>query len=84
MTVNQFSEAILPSTENIALSLNKNAGTLLALGNIVATPVSSTLFSGLAFAVAAGDFLSIQITTPLFVTPPQNSRWTANILIQKT
>jgi len=84
VSVNQISEAVLPSGENIALSLNKNNGTVLALGNITGTPVSSTLFSGLAFAVAQGDFLAIQIVTTSFVTPPQNSRWTAQIYIQKT
>jgi hypothetical protein len=84
VTVNQFSESSTPSGENITLSLNKNNGTVSALGVITATNPSSTLFSPLAVAVAQGDFLAIQIVTTSFVTTPNNSRWTAQIYIQKT
>ncbi len=85
VTLKVFNDGTPGTGEAVTFSLNKNNGTISALAPTVTLVVNTEqLWSGLAFAVAQGDFLALQINTPAWVTNPTNSRMTATIVIQKT
>jgi len=86
VTLNVFNDAGgNGSAEPVTISLNKNNGTVLALAPTVSFAATiNQLWSGLAFAVAQGDFLALQIDAPAWATNPTTSRMTGTIVIQKT
>lgn len=85
VTMVAVNETVNSSGEGVTVKLNKNNGTTLTLApTIVWNTPKMQLWSGLSFAVAAGDFLALEMNTPAWATNPVDTRLAATIVIQKT
>lgn len=85
VSIMAIAETNSSSAQLMTINLNKNNGTLQALApgfNLVGP--QSPLYTGLNFPVAAGDFLALQLDTPVWSLSPQTTRMTCNVLIKKT
>ena len=85
VTMVAVNETTNSSGEGVTVKLNKNNGTTLTLApTIVWNSPKMQLWSGLSFAVAAGDFLALEMNTPVWATNPVTTRLASTIIIQKT
>ncbi len=82
--VHGFVGGTLGTAGTVGLEItNVTAATSVSLTGVALTAVfNDSVTTGLSFAVTAGDYIAIRVTTPAWATPAAGVAWQANLWLQ--